>query len=184
VVTGICTGGFYGVHGASAGAGMDAVIAINPQLWCSETSSINVTPDVDVFAARRSAVAARDVNKWMRLLRGGYRLSDVVQALRGTMKRVAGSLNGGADGESTLGGGLPRLDLVALFPPDVPMHLVFSEDDFGYEHLLAHGQARLEKLFEQPHLHLHRIAGVDHTFSREWMRKVLDEEVLELLAKL
>ena len=182
VVTGVCTGGFYGVHGAAARVPMDRVIAINPQLWCSEQDSAsNSTPDQAVFVAQRSTAALQDASKWVRLLRGGYRREDVILAIRGLVARaLAGVRHVGRSGGS-LGGGLPRLDLTRLFPPDAPIDLVFSQDDFGYEHLLAHGRRKVARLLARPHMRLHLIEGVDHTFSREWMRRRLDEELLSLL---
>ena len=182
VVTGVCTGGFYGVHGAAAKVPMDRVVAINPQLWCSEQASAsNSTPDQAVFVAQRSTAALQDAGKWMRLLRGGYRWEDVALAVRGLIQRALGSLLALGRESGTLGGGLPRLDLDRLFPPDAPIDLVFSEGDFGYEHLLAHGRRRVQRLLARPHMRLHLIEGVDHTFSREWMRRRLDEELLSLL---
>ncbi|MEO8561372.1 MAG: alpha/beta fold hydrolase [bacterium] len=182
VVTGVCTGGFYGVHAAAERIPMDRVIAINPQLWCSEhESSSNTTPDQAVFVAQRSTAALHDAGKWMRLLRGGYRWQDVALALRGLAQRALGAVLTVGRANGSLGGGLPRLDLERLFPADAPIHLVFSQDDFGYEHMLAHGRRRVERLLARPHMRLHLIEGVDHTFSREWMRRRLDEELLALL---
>jgi len=161
---------------------MDRVIAINPQLWCSEQESAwNSEPDQAVFVAQRSAAALQDASKWMRLLRGGYRFQDVLLAVRGLVQRAFGSLFALGRTGGSLGGGLPRLDLDQLFPPDAPIHLVFSQDDFGYNHLLAHGQRRVQRLLARPHMRLHLIEGVDHTFSREWMRRRLDDELLSLL---
>jgi alpha-beta hydrolase superfamily lysophospholipase len=182
VVTGVCTGGFYGVHAAAAKVPMDRVIAINPQLWCSEQESAsNSTPDQAVFVAQRSTAALQDASKWMRLLRGGYRWEDVALAVRGLAARAVGAMLAAGRSGGSLGGGLPRLDLERLFPPDAPIHLVFSQGDFGYEHLLAHGRRRVQRLLARPHMRLHLIEGVDHTFSREWMRRRLDEELLSLL---
>jgi pimeloyl-ACP methyl ester carboxylesterase len=134
-----------------------------------------------VFAAQRSKEAMSDADKWMRLLRGNYRLQDVALAIRGLAQRALASLRGAGAASGSLGGGLPRLDLDRLFPPDTPIHLVFGEGDFGYEHLLAHGRRRMRRLLAKPHVRLHLIEGVDHTFSREWMRRRLDEELLSLL---
>jgi alpha-beta hydrolase superfamily lysophospholipase len=182
MVTGVCTGGFYSVHAAAAHVPADRFLAINPQLWCSEQDSAsNSTPDQAVFVAQRSTAALQDASKWVRLLRGGYGWESIALALRGLAQRALGSLRTLGRSSGTLGGGLPRLDLDQLFPPDAPIHLIFSQDDFGYEHLLAHGRRRVERLLARPHMRLHLIEGVDHTFSREWMRRRLDEELLSLL---
>jgi hypothetical protein len=105
----------------------------------------------------------------------------VALALRGLAQRAVGAIRTLGRKDGSLGGGLPRLDLERLFPADAPIHLVFSQDDFGYEHMLAHGRRRVERLLARPHMRLHLIEGVDHTFSREWMRRRLDEEVLAIL---
>ncbi|MEO6525515.1 MAG: alpha/beta fold hydrolase [Gemmatimonadaceae bacterium] len=180
VVVGVCTGGYYGVHAVAAGLEVEGLIAINPQLWCTDTSTMDQQPSVDLVLARRSAAAAHDVGKWLRLMRGGYRSTDVVHAVRGLVRRLAASMRIGEPARM-LGDGMPRLDFKRLFPGLVETHLIFSQDDNGYEHLLAHGARAATRLFATPHVTLHLIRAVDHTFSREWMRRRLDEEVFVAL---
>ena len=180
VVAGVCTGGYYGIHAMGAGLRADRVIAINPQLWCTDSSAIDQRPDTNLILARRSAAAANDGRKWLRLLRGGYRWQDVSKALQGLIRREAGSLPIG-EASGTLGGGMARVDFKKLFPSDVPTHLVFSQDDPGYEHLLAHGSRVARRLFSARQMRLHLMSGVDHTYSREWMRRRLDQELMSIL---
>lgn len=179
IVAGICTGGYYAIHSAADGANVDRVIAINPQLWCTDSSTVDQRFDESLVLARRAGSAANDSTKWMRLIRGGYRWEDISRAARGFVQSAVSRLPVRRRDSETLGGGMPRLDLERLFPDSVPTHLIFSQDDFGYEHILAHGEKAARRLFGAAHIRLSTIEGSDHTFSREWMRRRLDQELLE-----
>lgn len=183
VVAGICTGGYHGIHAAAQGVPIDDVIAINPQLWCTDESTMDQAPSEDLILARRSTQAAHDVGKWLRLVRGGYRLRDVRHAVRGLLGQIAVTALGRRSG-GTLGGGMPRLDFKRLFPRHTSFQIIFSQDDPGYEHLLAHGRRPVRWLSNAPHIELRTMPGVDHTFSREWMRRQLDDALLEAIRKI
>jgi hypothetical protein len=182
VVTGVCTGAFYGVHAVAAGVDADALVAVNPQLYWREGMKTDLGPAMEAILARRSAAAARDVGKWMRLLRGGYGWADIQLALRGYLRGAFAGLLPAAQGD-TLGGGMPRLDLDALFPAHIPTHLVFCQDDEGLGHLKAHGSRPFKRLMAKREMHLHIVEAADHTISRESMRPRFDALLLDLVQR-
>jgi len=183
VVGGMCTGGYYGVHAGANGIAIDRVISINPQLYWTPGAPTDLRPAQEAFLAQRSAAAAADPSKWMRLLRGGYRWQDVKSAAKGMiMRRLASAIVPAKTG-GALSSGMPRLDFATQFPPTARVDLVFCTEDFGYGHLLAHGARQFRELVEQPHMALHLIPGDDHTFSRASMRAQLERVMLDVIAQ-
>jgi hypothetical protein len=187
LVLGLCSGAYYAVQAGPVEMKVDAIVAVNPQLYWrpgmpTQLGLDDLAPAVEMQLAQGMERAMRDGRKWRRLLRGGYAWRDVARGVRGAATRFAPTAVTGVADSSLLGGRLPRLDVERLFPGTVPTHLVFSDDDFGLPYLQAHGPA-FRRVVARGHARIHVLPDCDHTCSRERMRERLDPLLFALLGE-
>lgn len=180
VVLGICTGAFFGIHAAASGAA-DRVIAVNPQLyWSGEFPTDWSAIDSEVAGDRLTKAISSGV-RWKKLFSGAYNYETIAAGVKAILRRVHEECIPSAAQQSDFGVGIPRLDLLKLFNSDTEFDLIFSRDDLGYAHLIAHGPRAMRQLTKSGKVRLHIMDRADHTFSTVGQRKRLDEKILELL---
>lgn len=180
VVIGICTGGYFGIHAAASGS-IDRVIAVNPQLYWDGTAPSDWSGVQTQVYGERVVSAISDSTKWRKLLAGHYSFASLKEGAAAVIKRVLESMKPQRFQTKKFGSGLPRLDFRKAFDSRTQFDLIFSRDDLGYAHLIAHGPRAMRQLTKSGKVRLHIMDRVDHTFSTVGQRKRLDEKILELL---
>lgn len=186
-IVGVCSGGYYAVRGAAAGAPAAGVIAVNPQFYAGHDDI-----DHSIVAGHRAptllGMAVRDPARWRRVLRGETRASAVAQmvwhatrrALHATgtialqeVRRMAVATRVARRGPRT--GALADLWRTAQL--GVPLYLVFSQEDEGWAYLRVQARAAWRAFRRRHEPRVHVIDRATHTFVRPWMQQSLFDTV-------
>lgn len=179
ILAGICSGAYHAIHGS--GAGIQAVIAVNPPLYHHAGEPIMPDPYYnDVVEAKRIRRSLLSPGKWRRLIGGhvdvGNTLSLLVRRLRNAGKYAPTlAAHVASPGKSD------SRDPVTLFREDTPVHVIFNEGDRSqvfFEHVLS---PRLRRLSQRPEITVDVVSGADHTFMPLRWQRVLTGLMTERL---
>lgn len=178
-LVGICSGAYYAVRAAAAGAPVERVVAVNPQFY-AEHAPIDRAVVEGHRAPALLGAAARDPHRWRRLLRGETSARNVVRMVgagAGHAVRAAAALAAQearalttfrrrrSDG--------PLADLWGMSAARVPLCLVFSQEDEGWAYLRVQARAAWRAYRRRCYVTLHVLDRTEHTFMRAWMQRHL-----------
>ncbi len=182
VLVGICSGAYYAVRAAAAGLPVARVIAANPQLYAGH-EALNRSAVEGHRAPTQLGNAARDPERWGRLLRGetnARKVANMVAAGVGYAARAAVAaaaqevrvLTAVRAADRGAGSG-PLADLWRLGAARVPICLVFAREDEGWAYLRVQARAAWRAFRRRHHVRLHVLDAAEHTFVRAWMQRQL-----------
>jgi alpha-beta hydrolase superfamily lysophospholipase len=184
VLVGICSGAY---HVFRAGlevrdAGIERLVAINPWYfhWREGLSLDTTVNHYESVAAYRAS--ARDPRRWMKLLRGEV---DLMRLARVGWAHVAKTLRGRWDELreviSPASGTRLSQDLRALAELRRPLHLFQADGEPAETILGTEAALASRRLARAGLLHVERIRGADHTFSRSTHRAELITRIAEII---
>jgi hypothetical protein len=177
VIVGLCSGAYNAFKVAVKGAGVDAIVPINPLtfFWKDgmsldfDYSEHRVTQD-----ARRYSEKVFSLASWKKVFRGNVSLGGVAQVLaRHSASLVSGR---GRDIARRFGHRFPddlafELDEVAR--RGIGLHFVFARDDPGMDILRVQGGRAVTRLERAGKLKVDVIDARGHTFTALWAQDAL-----------
>jgi pimeloyl-ACP methyl ester carboxylesterase len=177
VIVGLCSGAYNAFKVAVKGAGVDAIVPINPLtfFWKDgmsldfDYSAHRVTQD-----ARRYSEKVFSLASWKKVFRGNVSLGGVAQVL---VRHSASLLSGrGRDVARRFGHRFPddlafELDEVAR--RGIGLHFVFARDDPGMDILRVQGGRAVTRLERAGKLKVDVIDARGHTFTALWAQDAL-----------
>ncbi|QCI63693.1 serine aminopeptidase domain-containing protein [Phreatobacter stygius] len=167
-VMGACSGAHLALQAAAADARIGGVVLVNIQRFVWRRGET-----VEQAIASSYAVASSYVSKlwdrraWTKVLTGERPLLPLALELT---KRLAARARGFIPSPETRAA---RALMDKLHRQDVPVEIVFSEDDAGLEELARHFGSRGRWLTRMPRVRLNYIANTDHDLTPEAARDAL-----------
>jgi pimeloyl-ACP methyl ester carboxylesterase len=187
VVAGLCSGAHAAFHAGLEVDGLAGVMVINPIVfYWNPACALDVAAWMNYAESRRYSKSAREMDSWMRLVRGKV---NVRYALGVGYRRFVEVASGAAEGIARRVG-LSRnvedvgRDLARLSTRGVATLLVFSEGDPGLD-FVRRRYSREVRLLERraKNFAMRVVEGADHTFTRidarEKLRLLLTTHLLE-----
>lgn len=185
VAIGLCSGAYHAMRSALAGHDVDGFIGINPLTFFHPVDDPAAFPSHRVAReADRYQHAARDLEKWKKLLRGEVHVrvaaETVARHAAGRVKRRVRDLSRRLHfpWKDDIGAELAR-----LAKRGIRQAFVFSSGDPGEELLLDQGGSAVVALEKSGALAIHRIDGPDHTFTPVWSHEPLLATLSAAIAK-
>jgi len=171
VLAGWCSGGYYAMRAAVDGAELAALALVNPG-----------HPETEPYAKRYQALSEgerygssmRSARSWKKLLRGEVDLVHLARMVR--RLAVGGAVARAQELARRVGIPLPGdlgSELVQLTKRGVRPIFVYSAGEAVHQLFVERAGATPARLTAAGAMHLHEIAGPDHTFTPRWSHPLL-----------
>lgn len=191
LLMGLCSGAYASFH-----AGIDIstepvteCVLINPlTFYWKEGMSLAIPSEAHYRQWNDYMVSVRRLDKWLKLLRGGVSIAEIVSTLierveilvsvkwKALQKKFQAK-----PAEKTSQRDLGE-DLNKIAQAGRQISFVFSERDPGHDLLMTNAKGTVNKLMKQNRLTIQFISNADHTFSKNSARGVVMDRLTRLLA--
>jgi pimeloyl-ACP methyl ester carboxylesterase len=190
MLMGLCSGAYAAFHASIAIPNERIIesVLINPlTFYWKEGMSLAIPSEAHYRQWNDYMVSMRKWDKWLKLLRGGVSIAEIISTLRERFQILVSvkykELKKKFAPTATVGSPQRDLseDLHTIVKQGRQISFVFSENDPGYGLLITNAKGMVNKLKRQHKLDIQFISKADHTFSKSAARAVVMEKLTGIL---